>query len=285
MPPLFTVVVATWNRGRHILPTVRSALNQTIADRAEVIVVGDRCTDDTGEQLRADFGERVRWINLDIRGGSQSFGNNAGISEGQGRYIAYLGHDDIWDGDHLERLARVYEETGADIAVSGIAMHGPEGTGLLWVGGLLDPDDPEAAAKHFCPPSCVSHARGLTDEIGGWRPPEELRGPVDQEFLLRALDAGKSFASTGHITVHKFNAALRYLDYLVPDSSEQEAVLRRLSAPDKEAWLTDLEALARALLENLDPPGQISEHPASPSRFRSLQPWRQREPSARSHRS
>ena len=37
--PAVTVIMATWNRGRHILPSIRSVLDQTRPD-FELLVVG-----------------------------------------------------------------------------------------------------------------------------------------------------------------------------------------------------------------------------------------------------
>ena len=89
----FSVVIATFNRGRLILPTIESVLRQT-RPAHEIIVVGDGCTDDTGEILAATFGDRVRWTNLERNLGSQAYANNEGIRLATGTHIAYLGHDD-----------------------------------------------------------------------------------------------------------------------------------------------------------------------------------------------
>ena len=49
--PLISVVMATWGRGRHILPSIRSALGQSFRD-FELLVVGDACTDETEAVVR-----------------------------------------------------------------------------------------------------------------------------------------------------------------------------------------------------------------------------------------
>ena len=105
MMPLYSVVLATYNRGRHIIPTIASVLRQTLADY-ELLVIGDGCTDDTEATVRSFGDERVIWRNLPQRSGSQSAPNNAGGALARGRYIAYLGHDDLWAPDHLESLGR-----------------------------------------------------------------------------------------------------------------------------------------------------------------------------------
>lgn len=237
--PRFSVIVAAFNAAHWIVPTVRSALAQTRA-ACEIIVVGDGCTDATGEVLARHFGTAVRWTNLERNHGGQSFPNNEGIRLAGGSHIAYLGHDDIWSPRHLEALATIVRAQDRDFAVSGAVYHGPPGSRYYQVTGLFD--DPRAAQSEFFPPSSFAHRRGVVERIGPWRDPRELKAPADCEFLLRAVAQGCSFASTGTITVHKFAAGHRYLSYRFPSAEEQERMLERLSAPGGEdAVLAEIE--------------------------------------------
>jgi glycosyltransferase involved in cell wall biosynthesis len=216
--PFFTIVVATFNRGRHIIPTIEAALDQTVTD-FELLIVGDGVTDDTLVQVPRED-PRLRVIELTtLNSGSQSMPNNAGIAAARGRYVAYLGHDDIWMPDHLANLAQIFMKTGCDVAVAGCAYHGPPGTDLLLVTGLFK--DSSAARRHFFPPSSFAHRLSLASQIGGWRAPQTTKAPVDCDFLLRSVDAGARFVSTGRVTVHKFAAGHRYLSYIDQSSSEQ----------------------------------------------------------------
>lgn len=220
--PFFTVVVATFDRGPHIIPTIESLLGQTFTD-FEVFVVGDGVTDDTFDHVpRHD--PRVKTIDLPCHSGSQSAPNNAGIFAARGRYIAYLGHDDLWMPDHLNALAEVFAGSGCDVAVSGCAYHGPPGTTLVEITGLFE--NSLEARRHFFPPTSLSHRTSLAAEIGGWRNAAEIVAPVDCDFLLRAVDAGARFVSTGRVTAHKFAAGHRYLSALDPSSDEQRDILR-----------------------------------------------------------
>jgi glycosyltransferase involved in cell wall biosynthesis len=230
--PFFSVVIATYRRGEHIRPTIESALRQSFAD-LEVIVVGDGCTDATENVVRSIGSERIRWLNLPENGGSQSFPNNAGIEIAAGRWIAYLGHDDIWSSKHLQALHQVIlSEPAPDIAVSGCMYHGPPESGVTFITGLFE--DEQAKFTDFFPPSSIAHRRDLTDQIGGWADPRTVAAPVDADFQLRAAHAGRRFASTGQLTVHKFAAGHRYLSYLCPDAEEQKAALRDPRLEDEE---------------------------------------------------
>jgi hypothetical protein len=72
----------------------------------------------------------------------------------------------------------------------------------------------------------------VVDQIGLWRRPLEIVLAVDADFVTRAVNADMRFASTQNVTVHKFSAAQRYLDYLEPSSVEQAEMLVRMAAPD-----------------------------------------------------
>jgi glycosyltransferase involved in cell wall biosynthesis len=247
--PHFSVVIAAFNAARWIVPTVRSALNQTCADY-ELIVIGDGCTDQTGEILISNFGNALRWKNLDRNSGGQSYPNNEGIRLARGTHIAYLGHDDIWSPRHLERLAGVIRARNPDFAVSGAVYHGPPGSRYYQITGIFD--DSRTAEKEFFPPSSFTHRRDVVDRIGFWRDPNQLRAPADCEFLLRAVGGRCSFASTRTITVHKFAAGHRYLSYRFPSGLEQEHMLDRLSAPGGEARV--LEEIQKDIADGADNP-------------------------------
>lgn len=226
----FSVVIATYNRGRHILPTLHSALQQTYED-FEILIVGDACTDDTHSIVQPYLSEHVRWSNLPSRGGSQSFPNNEGIAQASGDFVAYLGHDDIWTPDHLAELAKVFASVEKpDFVSSGCIYHTPQGSGFSWVTSLIE--NSQAAADNFLPPSSLAHTLDAAAKVGDWRSPTTIRHPVDADFQDRAIKRGLTFASTGRVTVHKFAAGHRYLSYLHQTSFEQEAMLHQLGDPD-----------------------------------------------------
>lgn len=241
MTPTFSVILSTWNRGPHIVPTIRSVLGQRCRD-FELLIVGDHCTDDTAEQVRPFLSPTVKWHNLSVRGGSQAFPNNYGLAHGRGRFAAYIGHDDIWANDHLERLSAVIDQ-GVDFAISGCVFHTPPGVERYFITGLLD------AAQNitdFSPPSSFAHNRELVLRTGGWRSPFEMAAPVDHDITLRCVAAGMRFGATSSITVHKFAAGHRYLSYLNHESSEQEQMLALMERPDYATRLASWVQVAKA---------------------------------------
>jgi Glycosyl transferase family 2 len=93
--PLVTVITVTFNSSRTLQFTLDSPLNQDF-QAFEAWVVGDTCTDES-ETVVTSFGDRrLYWTNLPENSGSHGGPNNEGLQRARGRYIAYLGHNDLW---------------------------------------------------------------------------------------------------------------------------------------------------------------------------------------------
>ena len=235
--PFFSIVLATFDRGDHIRPSIQSVLEQTFSD-FELLVVGDGCNDSTEQAVKSFGSAKISWRNLTQNSGSQSAPNNLGIRHARGGWVAYIGHDDVWAPDHLLRLHEAIEANDTvDFVVSGCIYYGPEGSDVYFVNGLFETAD--APFRHFFPPSSIAHQRKAVSRIGDWLPPRSIQAPVDSDFLLRAARAGLGFASTGRVTVHKFAAGHRYLSYLSQSSAEQYAMLRLLRDRD-DRWLDSI---------------------------------------------
>lgn len=284
--PFFSIVTATYGRGRHIIPTIQSVLQQSF-ENFELIVVGDGCDDETESIVKSFSDKRIAWRNLPQNTGSQSFPNNEGIHVSRGDWIAYIGHDDIWTPDHLSKMhAASDQDKAADFVIAGSVYHTPPGTGIYYVHGLFE--DPKTAFRYFFPPSSVAHRRDVTERIGLWRNPHSVVRAIDHDFMWRAVEAGLKFVSTGAITTHKFAAGHRYLSYLRVTSNEQQAMLEALAggtAPDPAqivatakrdgtfmlAMPTDYEAYQPgAVFERNRQNKGISRPPLAPLRKRSV---------------
>jgi Glycosyl transferase family 2 len=101
--PLITVITATYNWSSVLRYAIRSVLWQTLQD-FEMLVIGDGCTDDSAEVVASFHDRRLRWHNLPENSGHQSVPNNTGLAMARGKYVAYLGHDDLWHPTHLANL-------------------------------------------------------------------------------------------------------------------------------------------------------------------------------------
>jgi Glycosyltransferase like family 2 len=125
--PLVSVVLPTYTRAALLCDRgLPSVLGQSY-DRLEVIVVGNACTDDTVERVRAIGDPRVQVVNLpfqepepedDLRRwhNSGTVPINHGLALASGSWIAIQHDDDEWDADYLERVLAGAREARAEVA-------------------------------------------------------------------------------------------------------------------------------------------------------------------------
>lgn len=111
--PLVSVIIPTYNRGRLILDSVNSVLNQTYKN-IELIVVDDFSTDDTISILKQINDKRLKIIRHSKNKG-QNAARNTGIKTSTGEYIAHHDSDDIWHLNKLEVQISKIQEVNADV--------------------------------------------------------------------------------------------------------------------------------------------------------------------------
>lgn len=235
--PSVTVICSTFNSKATLRCTLRSVLNQDL-NNFEVRVMGDCCTDGS-EQIVAELNDsRLHWFNFPKNTGTQSEPNNEGMRRARGKYIAFIGHDDLWMPWHLSRLVRFIEETSADIVHDLVANITPQG-----VHGVYGPPHERSNyARTYFPTMSWLHRRSLPDEIGFWRNANELGWQIDFDFSQRAARAGKRIAFLPSLGGLKFHSAVWRI-YARPGTPPQEEWLDRiLGAPQQlsETILNDL---------------------------------------------
>lgn len=111
---LVTVRIATYNRGRDILRTLESVVNQTYRN-LEILVVGDSCDKATVDAVQSVEDSRIRFVNLPTRGmyppeslarwmvaGTHPM--NAGLVLASGAWLAPCDDDDVMTPHHVEHL-------------------------------------------------------------------------------------------------------------------------------------------------------------------------------------
>ena len=100
--PLISIVTPAYNAEDSIPNTIRSVLDQTLADW-ELLIVDDGSSDRTVGivSLFCRQDSRIRLLELAENGGA-AVARNAGIRQARGRYIAFLDSDDAWDPTKLE---------------------------------------------------------------------------------------------------------------------------------------------------------------------------------------
>ncbi|MFM6948840.1 MAG: glycosyltransferase family 2 protein [Aquirufa sp.] len=197
--PLVTVIIATYNSPFTLRFAIQSVLNQDFKD-FEVLVIGDHCPEDYGSFVDELKDDRLHWFNLPKNSGSQTGPNNEGLKRSRGKYIAYLGHDDLWFPNHLGSLVRFLEETDADLVHCLAALINP--LGVYQVVG--PPPNGRNYTNCHVPPSSWLHKKSVIEECGFWNLPESISVGVDQDYLNRVAFAGKNIQFCNNIMVLKF---------------------------------------------------------------------------------
>jgi GT2 family glycosyltransferase len=200
--PAVSIVCATYNRSNILKLTLEAARRQTWQDW-ELLVVGDRCTDDTADVVAAIGDPRIRFENLPVNHGEQSVPSNIGVERTTGEFIAFLNHDDLWFPDHLECLLAVMADPRVEAAFTlGANWSPPAPPRLVGVtdGGRYQP-------WHEAPASSWLVRRRVWGRFGPWRPSTETVDLPSQDCLVRAHQAGVVIRGVERLTIAQINSA------------------------------------------------------------------------------
>lgn len=109
---LVSIITPCYNGERFVAQTIRSVLAQTY-ENWELLVVDDGSGDSSAEIIRgfAESDSRIRLIQQENAGSAAA--RNAGIRAAQGRYLALLDADDLWEPEFLARQLEFMESRNA----------------------------------------------------------------------------------------------------------------------------------------------------------------------------
>jgi GT2 family glycosyltransferase len=145
-----------------------------------------------------------------------------------------------------------------DVVSSLTEMIGPEGTNFRVINGVYPRSGYDGTTLV---PSGLMLRREVARRIGGWRDYRTITQNPDLDFVSRARLAGYRFASTGELTVFKFNSALRKNSYIDKPCHQQTAYLMRI---EQERWFMLREALSIARVHFRRLPMLVPAFPPAP---------------------
>lgn len=235
MPPLFSVVIPTYNRVGLLRRAIESVLSQTLQD-FEMIVVDNGASDET-RALVEGFGDgRISYVRMDRPGGAPA-ARNEGIRRSRGRYVSLLDDDDEYLPRFLEATLRRFERgDGLGFTWCGITMvhDTPDGEKVvrerLW---RLRFDTPARVRGSRLAASRIGTGFGLTvrrdcfEEVGLF---DESLLIEDTDLLLRLLAHGVRFDAVPEVLVkiHRHAGPKLSRRVLEPEHlREQEQLLER----------------------------------------------------------
>lgn len=106
------IIILTYNSGEYLRETIKSCRNQTYKN-INIIVVDDCSTDGTIDYLKSLSDIYVFYRN---KNSGISKNINFAVSKTNSKYLVFLGHDDLIDTTHVEKMVK-HIETDGDIAL------------------------------------------------------------------------------------------------------------------------------------------------------------------------
>jgi len=192
--PDVSIVIVNWNGRAFLEPCLTAVAAQEGVD-AETILVDNGSTDGSVALVRERF-PQVRIVALGENRGFAG-GNNAGVREARGRYVALLNNDTVPERGWLEALLRGRDGGGATALASSciVYMDDPRvidsaGDGVLRWGGAfkrhhgksLDVATTSCEVFGVCGAACVI-PKSVFDELGGF----------DEDFFASHEDVDLSY--------------------------------------------------------------------------------------------
>lgn len=112
MPNLVSIITPCYNGEKYIAQTIRSVLAQTYGDW-EMLIVDDGSSDNSADIVRDFMAQEPRIRLLQQENAGSAAARNAGIRAAQGRYLALLDADDLWEPEFLARQLEFMESHDA----------------------------------------------------------------------------------------------------------------------------------------------------------------------------
>jgi len=97
---LVSVIMPYYNSGRFVLDAVNSVLKQVYSN-FELIIIDDCAKEDIKEILKGIKDDRIKIITNETNCGAAK-SRNKGIEKAQGKWLAFLDSDDLWDERKLQ---------------------------------------------------------------------------------------------------------------------------------------------------------------------------------------
>ena len=116
MNDLVSIVIPVYNAEKCIGDTIASIRSQSYTNW-EIILVDDGSTDRSLDIIKALECENIKV--LSTGGGSAAIARNKGIEAAEGRYIAFLDADDLWDPHKLEKQLVFMDKNDAAFSFTG----------------------------------------------------------------------------------------------------------------------------------------------------------------------
>ncbi len=186
--PLVSTIIPTYNRVDDVRVAIASALAQTYPAQ-EIIVVDDGSSDGTGEVLRREFGDAIRYFYKENGGVSAARNFAVDRASADSVYIAFLDSDDEWLPEKLEvqvEFMRAHPDFG--MVLTDMVLMDGQRRAMQMVRRRdaipVDGDVLRYVVRHpALAPATALVTRAAWDQVGGFD--ASLRTAEDLDFHLR----------------------------------------------------------------------------------------------------
>jgi glycosyltransferase involved in cell wall biosynthesis len=148
--PCVSICLPVYNGEQFIREAIDSILSQTFKD-LELVISDNASTDGTNRICRDAVASdrRVRYFRSDVNRGS-AWNHNRAFELANGRYVAWIGHDDLIANDYIERCAQALDkDSGAVLCYAGYNYIDERGS-VVKRSPLDNPGSVANASTRFC---------------------------------------------------------------------------------------------------------------------------------------
>lgn len=189
--PAVSIITPVLNGLRFIEKSIRSVLEQTCPDSEHVIIDGGSSdgTRDVLARYHDLYPERVRYVSEPDRGGCEGF--NKGCRMARGRIFGWLGSDDVYLPEAIERAVEHFEHHPDDFFIYGEAEFIDSRDRVIGRFATQDFTVESAVNNGACLAfPAAFYRRDVPERIGGFRIHDRA---CDHDWVIRA---GKEFRFT-----------------------------------------------------------------------------------------
>lgn len=197
-------IVPTHDRPGGLRAALRSIIEQSVRP-AQILVMDDvgrgpACT--VVDEMRSSDGPHIEYVDVStgVARGGASYSRNRGAELAEHSIIAFLDDDDVWLPDFLKVcLARLDDSTADLVATNLILRSSEDDAGVVKAvrvhaeASTILADNPGVTGSNFV------IRRAAFDRLGGFDPSLPVYNDLD--FLVRLIDAGMRYESTGRVLV------------------------------------------------------------------------------------
>lgn len=245
--PKISVIIPTYNRRDMLCQCVDSILAQTYENK-EIIIVDDCSTDGTGDEVKARYGDRVRYYKNGRNMGC-FYSRRFGFDSAEGELAVFVDDDDYYiDPDFFKKAAKAYV-CNCSVALIGASSrieteannssknHDMGFDGLIKSSEYLKDlqikcNKPDAFATIFVRDKIKTHVH-------------DMKAVNDAPLCMRALLSGDAYLMRDVVGVYRMHGSnISYdlsVDFLIENLDEKkyiaDEIRRRNLFDDADEWL------------------------------------------------